>query len=192
MIRKYLIDLPVTFTIRQSSDSFAKMPRLSQRELQTSIRLVEEGHTHREVARILNVAHGVINRAMQRYRATGDVGFRQGGGRGRTLTIRQEHQLRVMARRSPTKTAGQLNNSFREATGVQVSSQTIRRRLHEHGLRSRKRAKCPLLTRNHRAARRQWARQHLNWGIGSICPSCRIAVFNSVLCYVTPLEKSSM
>lgn len=82
------------------------MPRLSERELQHAIRLVQEGRSQHEVANILNVAQGVISRAVRRLRETGEVGFRHGGGRARGLTNRQEHLLRIMARRNPTYSMG--------------------------------------------------------------------------------------
>ena len=50
-------------------------------------------------------------------------------------------------------TARALKNDLQQATGVNVSAQTIRNRLHEGGLRARLPVVCPVLTAQHRGAR---------------------------------------
>lgn len=65
--------------------------------------------------------------------------------------------------RRRTMNASQINASLRAATGVILSTQTVRRRLHEQGLRARRRAASPQLLPRHRAARRVWAQEHANW-----------------------------
>ena len=51
-----------------------------------------------------------------------------------------------------------------------MSTQTVRRRLHEVGLRSRAAPIRVTLTRNHRQARRAWARDHVNWTVADWTP----------------------
>ena len=51
------------------------------------------------------------------------------------------------------------------ARDVDISVQTVRNRLREDNLRARVPAKGPLLTRAHRVARLEFAREHVNWGI---------------------------
>ena len=52
---------------------------------------------------------------------------------------------------------------FQNATGVCISTQTIRNRLHDAGLRSRRPAIRVPLTRYHVQMRLAWARDHVTW-----------------------------
>ena len=56
-----------------------------------------------------------------------------------------------------------LNSDFRTATGVRVSSQTVRNRLHTANMRAYRPAVRPILTLRHRTALLQWTRDHVNW-----------------------------
>ena len=62
-------------------------------------------------------------------------------------------------------TARALQNDLQQATGVNVSAQTIRNRLHEGGLRARRPVVCPVLTAQHRGARLAFAIEHQNWHV---------------------------
>lgn len=145
----------------------SQMPsnRLSEDSLGTALRMLRNGSSQREVARTFNVSHSVISRALQRFNTTGSVRFRHSGGRPRRTTPAQSHYIHITARRNPTYSATQINNALRAATGTVISSRTVRRRLREYNLRARRRARCPALNRDHRAARREWAREHLDWGL---------------------------
>ena len=52
---------------------------------------------------------------------------------------------------------------FQNATGVHITTQTIRNRLHDAGLRSRRPAIRVPLTRYHVQMRLAWARDHVTW-----------------------------
>ena len=68
-----------------------------------------------------------------------------------------------MAKRQRFQSAVRLNSDFRTATGVRLSSQTVRNRLHTANMRAYRPAVLPILTLRHRTARLQWARDHVNW-----------------------------
>ena len=63
-----------------------------------------------------------------------------------------------------------LNKEFRAASGVRISTQTVRNRFHASGLHARKPAVRPPLTARHRNCRLQFARRHANWGVRRIRP----------------------
>jgi hypothetical protein len=63
-----------------------------------------------------------------------------------------------------------LNREFRAASGVRISTQTVRNRLHASGLHARKPAVRPPLTARHRNCRLQFARRHANWVVRRIQP----------------------
>ena len=58
-----------------------------------------------------------------------------------------------------------LCSELQNATGVRLSTQTIRNQLHEAGLRSRQPAIGIPLTRHHVQERLEWARDHVTWAL---------------------------
>ena len=52
---------------------------------------------------------------------------------------------------------------FRQATGVRISDETVRNRLHEDNMNSRRPAGCPILSRVHCRDRLQFAPEHQEW-----------------------------
>ena len=67
-------------------------------------------------------------------------------------------------------TARALQNDLQQATGVNVSAQTIRKRICEGGLRERRPVVGPVLTAQHCGARLAFAREHQNWQVRHWCP----------------------
>lgn len=123
--------------------------------------LLQRGMRQKEIASLFNVSPSVINRAKDRFLASGSARTTHGGGRERATSAAEDRMLVRYARANPTLCARKL----RQATGLAVSAQTIRNRLHERQLRARRRFKCPRLTRAHRVSRRRWAQQHSRWTI---------------------------
>ncbi len=71
-----------------------------------------------------------------------------------------------MALRQRFVTARHLRDQLRTLRGTNVSDQTVRNRLRDRSLRSRRSAvRSPLLER-HRGACRDWCRQHVRWNRG--------------------------
>ena len=68
----------------------------------------------------------------------GDPSHRHGGGRDRATTHRQDRFLLIQSRRQRFQNATSLNNEFKKRTGVRISTQTVRNRLHEFGLIARR------------------------------------------------------
>ena len=85
------------------------------------------------------------------------------GGRERSTNEVQDRFLVVQARRHRFDNAATLRRDFQNATGVRISTQTIRNRLHDAGLRSRRPAIRVPLTRYHVQMRLAWARDHVTW-----------------------------
>ena len=86
-----------------------------------------------------------------------------GGGRERSTNEVQGRFLVVQARRHRFDNATTLRRDFQNATGMCISTQTIRNRLHDAGLRSRRPAIRVPLTRYHVQMRLAWARDHVTW-----------------------------
>ena len=100
---------------------------------------------------------------MKEVRDTGTVYDMRRSGRPKATTAVDDRYLRTSARRNPEGKSTMLNNAFCAATGRLVSTQTVRNRLHEAQLLSRRPWRGPHLTPRHHAARYRWAQQHAEW-----------------------------
>ena len=133
------------------------MPKLS---LEDSARLVghlQAGISPSKVANIIAVNETTVYRIMRNFEEEGTVKRKKGSGRSRTTSQEQDEEI-VQAHENnpfliPAKTASTFN----------VSAQTVRRRLREHGLKARKPASKPRLTQDHKEARMEWAVAHHRW-----------------------------
>lgn len=139
------------------------MPRLSEAERNRAVGMVQAGMHQNEVANRFGVSRLTISRLMSRLMATGSTNDRPRSGRPRETTARQDRQIRL----------GHLRNRFIPATvtanrivgrrNYRISAQTVRNRLREAGLRSRRPVVGPMLTQRHRTARLRWANARLYW-----------------------------
>ena len=138
------------------------MPRLLQNERKRAVGMFQAGMTQTEIANHFNCSRMTIYRLLVRVRATG-TSDRRRSGRPRETTSRQDrhvtlihlHNRFVTAVDTARRTLGICNNI--------ISDQTVRNRLRQSGLRSRRPLKGMELKRRHRIARLQWARARLRW-----------------------------
>lgn len=124
---------------------------------------MEAGQTQQEVAQAIGVSQSVISRLWNRFQRTDTVHRREGQGRPRATTARDDRYLLLTARRNRQQNATQLRNALQTATGRRVSTQTVRNRLHGSGLYARRPMVCTRLTPQHRRDRRNWAEEHRGW-----------------------------
>ena len=124
---------------------------LSQDEMNRGIGMLHSGLFQRHVANFLGVSQSVVSRMWNRFITTGNVRHLQAWGRERSTNEVQDRFLVVQARR----------HRFDNATTLRISTQTIRNRLHDAGLRSRRPAIRVPLTRYHVQMRLAWARNHV-------------------------------
>lgn len=141
------------------------MRHLSEHEVVKVVTLIEEGEKIRGVARRLNVSPSVVSRVYNRYLATGSFRRRPGQGRKRKTTAAQDRFLISCALRRRVSTARDLQSELRRAHGLQVCSETVRKRLCESNLRSRRPLRKPRLTVQHKVRRLAFAREHADWTI---------------------------
>lgn len=137
--------------------------RLTAEQRGRALALLDEGIGLREVSRRLHVSHSTISRLRERFNATGSSQERRHTGRPRATTRQQDRYLMLGALRDRTSTAVILRGQLRATTGANISCSTVRRRLHEAGLRSRRPAVRPVLSAVNRTRRLAWARRHVTW-----------------------------
>ena len=125
--------------------------------------MLEAGLSQREVARVLGVSQSVVSRMLTRFHLTGNLMHQHAGGRERSTTQAQDRFIALEALHHGFNSATTLHSKLQNATGVRLSTQTIRNWLHEAGLRSRRPAISIPLTRHHVQERLEWARDHVTW-----------------------------
>ncbi|GFX20701.1 transposable element Tcb2 transposase [Trichonephila clavipes] len=135
-------------------------------ELEKAWRVVgrlEGGQTQAEVAQAFGVSQNVISRIWNRFLETGSAGRRPGQGSRRATKPNEDRYFVLKARRHRNMNATLPQQHLRSATGTMVSTQTVRKRLHDVGLYARRPLVCVRLTSRHRRDRREWATEHVNW-----------------------------
>lgn len=130
-----------------------------------AITMIEDGHSQRSVGLLLGFSRRAIQNAWNRFQETGSITRRPGSGRLRVTTAHEDRYIQLSARRERTVTARKLQNRLRLTTGTRVSDQTIRNRLHEDQQTSKRRVVRIPLSRDQRANRARFCRQHLNWSL---------------------------
>ena len=125
--------------------------------------MLEAGWSMRRVGRTLGVSASVICRAYKRYREHGSARRTHGGGRQKQTTRQQDRYITLTALRNPSRSAKWIKERLQSASGVRVSDQTVRNRLHQSGLRSRRPAKRIPLKQRHREARLRSSEEHVRW-----------------------------
>ena len=141
-----------------------KMPPkvyMTENEKLRAIGMLEAGQSQNSIARHFGKSKSVISRLVVRYRQTGGVKIRDGRGRHKKTTPRQDRYLRIIALRNRFISAPQLRDTFRGVTGIRISKSTVHNRLRAVGLKARRPFKGMQLTRAHKRLRNQWAQRHI-------------------------------
>ena len=138
------------------------MVKLSNVDRARILGMLEGGRSRRDVAAQFNVCQATLSNLIRRYNETHEVKDRHRSGRPRATTPQEDRRIRLLSLRSRTTPATTIRATIRNERRVQqgLSVQTVRNRLHESGLRSRKACVKPALTERHRQVRLAWARQH--------------------------------
>lgn len=136
---------------------------LTAEQVAQAVALIDQGLTQREVAMVLNVPRSSMQYALKRYQETGRYTRRPGSGGVRCTSARDDRFIVMEILRNRFLTAVEIRQRLQNVRGINVSERTIRRRMEEMNLRSRRPARGPELLRQHRAARLRFAREHVNW-----------------------------
>ncbi len=127
------------------------------------VALIDEGRSRRSVAREYNLASSSVQHIYNRYLETGSYAHRSRSGRPRCTDVREDRHIVRRALRNPFLTSSMLAMEANASRAKPITSRTVQNRLREQGLRSRKPAEGPVLSRRHRRARLEFARNHVSW-----------------------------
>lgn len=130
-----------------------------------AVALNDDGRNIRYIANVLGEAKSTVHDAISRFRQTGEYSRRQGSGRKRKTNMHDDRFMVLTALRDRGLPSSAISRQLRNIRGTYISSDTIRRRLGEQALNSRRPAACPALSPAHRTARLHFAREHINWTV---------------------------
>ncbi len=135
------------------------MPRLSQRQRIDALMMLSRGDPIDNVARAFNCHRNTIRSLRVRFQQTGAVSDRPRTGRPRVTDVRLDRHLEL------THTRRRFQTATETARQYGISRDTVLRRLRHcnRPIRPRRPYVGSILTRRHRNARLNWARQHLRW-----------------------------
>ncbi|GFW68279.1 transposable element Tcb2 transposase [Trichonephila clavipes] len=121
------------------------------------IGLIEAGWSNRRIGRHLGQSDMVVARCWQQWITEGRVYRRGGSGRPRNTNDREDHAIRRVATSAPTTSLASIQRHLPPSRHPVPSRETIRRRLTEVGLRSRRPLRRLPLTPHHRQCRLDFA-----------------------------------
>uniref|UniRef100_A0AAZ3S1T4 Transposase n=1 Tax=Oncorhynchus tshawytscha TaxID=74940 RepID=A0AAZ3S1T4_ONCTS len=129
------------------------------------IALHKKGFPGKDIAASKIAPKSTIYRIIKNFKESGLIVVKKASGRPRKSSKRQDHLLKLIQLRDRGTTSTELAQEWQQA-GVSASSHTVRQRLLEDGLVSRRAAKKPFLSRKNIRDRLIFYRYSTGTGIG--------------------------
>jgi hypothetical protein len=129
------------------------------------IGLREAGWSNRRIGRHLGRSDMVVARCWQQWITEGRVYRRGGSGRPRNTNDREDRAIRRVATSAPTTSLASIQRHLPPSRHPVPSRETIRRRLTEVGLRSRRPLRRLPLTPHHRQCRLDFCQPRATWSV---------------------------
>ena len=126
------------------------------------IALQKKGLTGKFIAASKIAPQSTIYRIIKNFKERGSIVAKQTPGRPRKSSKRQDRLLKLFQLRDRATTSAELAQEWQQA-GVSASARTVRRRLLEEGLVSRRAAKKPLLSRKNIRDRLIFCKRYRDW-----------------------------
>ena len=118
------------------------------------------------VAARVGCSRNTAVRWVTRWIKEGTLERKSGSGRTRATLPGDDRLMKITSIKDRFLTAVDIAGMITDAKGQpKVTARTIRNRLREFGLFSRRPRKKPLLTKKQRKARYEWAKAHKDWGV---------------------------
>lgn len=127
--------------------------------------LYKEGFSISAISKKIKCSRCAVRVTLKRFEETGKYTNRPKSGRKRHTTIREDRVLVHAALRNRRKSSKELRSDMYEQHNINISAQTVRRRLTEAGLYGRKARRKPLLSEKHKEKRLVWAKKYAKWTI---------------------------
>ncbi len=112
------------------------------------------------IAHHLHLSQKTVSKLIHGYRTKHKVRSGVSTCRPKETTVRDDRLIFRMCRQDRFKSIRSLRDHLQRRINLRVSCNTVNRTLRSRGLHSRRPAKKPLLTRDRKTSRLEWARQH--------------------------------
>ncbi|ROL45393.1 Transposable element Tcb2 transposase [Anabarilius grahami] len=126
------------------------------------IALHKNGFTGKDIVATKIAPKSTIYRFIKNFKERGSILVKKASGRPRKSSKRQDRLLKRIQLRDRSATSAELAQEWQQA-GVSASARTVRRRLLEDGLVSRRAAKKPLLSKKNIRDRLIFCRKYSEW-----------------------------
>lgn len=133
------------------------------------VALHEEGYSTRKIASKTKVSQTAVMNALKRKQQTRSNRSRYRSGRPRVTSQSEDKFICVQSKRQRTRTAPEIREELNSIRQRPVSVTTVQRRLRDYGLKGCVAAKKPLLRKQNKIKRLQWAKKHKDWSIAQWC-----------------------
>lgn len=143
--------------VTESSNMAPHGKELSEDLKRRIVALHEDGQGYKKIASTLKLSCSTVAKIIQRFKRAGSTQNRPRVGRPKKLSARAERHVQMLSLKDRRRSAVSIAAEIEEVGGQPVSSQTIRRTLHQIGVHGRHPRRKPLLKTVHKKARKQFA-----------------------------------
>ena len=142
----------------------------SRKSAQSIVKILQDDH--------IKISKSGVQYIITNYKKRGTTSRKNGSGRPTKSSPRDNHAMKFIALADRKVTLKSMSSTFRTSTGLQISRQTISRRLRDQGIRSYRCKKVPMISKINMKKRLQWvnANQLLNWDNIMWSDECRFSL----------------
>ena len=141
----------------------AKRQKLDYSVRQAVVKIHKEKHTIREISEKVKRSNSVFGRVVKSYNDTGKIVSAFKTGRPRKTSAREDRIMQRMSLKDLFKPCTEIKKVINSTSCVNVSRQTVSRRLQEKGLFNRTPRKKPLVSSKKKKKRLEFANRYVIW-----------------------------
>lgn len=144
------------------------MPRVKKLSVEEKARILllkEQNNSNRAISRKIKCSETSVRNFLKKYSATKSLTRASGSGRKKVTSEREDRILKRLTLQNRFDSAAELRQKLQNAISSSVSLRTVQRRLNELGLKARRPAKKPLLSKNMKQNRLIWCKERRIWTI---------------------------
>lgn len=127
------------------------------------IEFYRTGRKQADIARCLLIHRSIVSRTIKNFNTRGSIVPLKNPGRPRKTTKKMDRRIIRLSMDNPFMSSTKILSEIKETGECHVSTRTIRRRLVDNNLFSRRPAKKPLLSKKNIRARLEFAATHAEW-----------------------------
>lgn len=143
-----------------------KMPKTKELSVETRAMIVSYhrlGRSNRQIARELKLNRRTVDYNVNKYKNRASFSNVKRTGRPRATTSADDRQIVITSKRNRRKTAPEIAAEINRGREKSISVTTVQRRLRSAGLFGRIAMRKPLLRKQNKVKRLEWAREHQHW-----------------------------